>query len=587
MSNKTDLPAQTDVVVVGTGAAALAAAVTAKLSGLDVLILEKEEHFGGTTAFSGGAMYLPLTQAARDAGFQDSREQVLQYLDLVVGDLAPKALRETFVDRAAEAKAFLEKHTEYRCDPRMMSPDYHRDVEGAVDGGRLFDVRQFNGRVLGPHLSRLKPPIETHVILGGMMVTKADVNVLLQVGKSFSATRYAAKLLIRHFWDKLVYGRGTRLVLGSALVGRLAKSAFDLGIPMALSTPAVALDKDPATGRVVAIVAKTKDGAQHRIEVRRGVVLGTGGFAGSKKLSAERRNEWVDRHFSMAPSGNKGDGLNLGVVAGGRLGDGKAGSHFWAPVSVWRAKNGKVRQFAHLTLDRAKPGIIAVNREGKRFTNEGDSYHRFGEALQKLKRHDPPAWLICDERALMAYGMGVARPAPAHRANRQLIEDGYLIKAGTIAALAERLGLPADALAQTIARHNSFAATGIDEDFRKGATQHNRAMGDPAIKPNPCLAPIEKGPFYAIAVYSGDLGTSRGLITDQNARVLDEAGKPIPGLFAVGNDMNSIMGGVYPGPGITLGPGVVFGYIAGKDLASATAEAGLRANATSRMEAQT
>ena len=275
----------------------------------------------------------------------------------------------------------------------------------------------------------------------------------------------------------------------------------------------------------------------------------------------------------MFPASCAGNGIALARDAGAHFAEAGLNAFFFSPVSLHEKPGGGLRRFAHLTTDRAKPGVIAVDLAGRRFANEADAYHRFGEALQPLPG-DPAgghvAWLICDADALRRYGLGIAKPFPAHLPNRRLIADGYLIEADSIAALAERIGVAAEILAGTLAEYNRDAAHGKDTAFGKGDSAHNRPLGDPEVKPNPCLAPVARPPFYAVAIHSGDLGTARGLATDADARALDAAGAPIPGLFAVGNDMHSLSGGTYPGPGITLGPALVFAYRAARHIAGAS-----------------
>ena len=491
MTNEPGLPASTDVVVVGSGAAALATAIAARANGLDVVILEKDRYFGGTTALSGAAVYLPLSAQSRAAGVVDSRDKVLLYLDEVVGDAAPRDLRAAFVDHAAEALAFFESHSELAYVLRPVSPDYHPEKEGAVDGGRVLDVREYDGCRLGGHFRDLRPPLPTHLVLGGMMVNRQDVQQLLQVGRSWGATAHVTKLIARYAVDRVRYSRGTRLVLGSALVARLAATVFDLRIPLFLSCPATELVHD-ADGRVTGVIATPDGGSPQAVLARHAVVLASGGFASNSEMSAANRPGSVSPHFSMVPAACAGDGIRLGLSAGGAFGEPRAGAFFWAPVSVTRQSDGTLRRFAHLTLDRAKPGVIAVDRRGRRFTNEADSYHRFGAALEELARQepaDPPAWLICDAKALRAYGLGMARPFPAHHANRKLIVAGYLMEAPTLPALARRLGVPEQGLTETVAAHNAFAARGIDDDFRKGASQHNRVLGDPCQGSKPVPRP--------------------------------------------------------------------------------------------------
>lgn len=561
-------PTETDVIVVGSGAAGLATACAARAMGLDVVVIEKEPQFGGTTALSGAAIFIPLSKAARDAGCDDTLQAVLTYLQETIGDGADQTLLEAFVDTAGEALEFLENHSQLRYRLRQVAPDYHGENKGASRHGRVLDVVEYDGRRLGRHFAALRPPLPTHLVFGGMMVNRADVSTLLNFGRSRAATWRSLALIGRYALDRLRGPRGTRLAVGSALVARLAQSLFDAQVPLMLNAPVRDLIK--TDGRVTGLRYQGADGAVRVLHARRGVVLATGGFAADAARSRAARGGPEADHFSMAAGSAQGEGQHMALSAGAQMAPAGRNPHFCAPVSLYRNASGEVAQFAHLTLDRAKPGIIAVDRTGQRFTNEADSYHRFGEALQALPppgQGVPVAWLICDSLALRRYGLGLARPAPAHLGNRRLIRDGYLIAADSIAALAARLGVPPDRLAATVERHNGFARAGRDADFAKGEMPHNISLGDPAIGPNPCLAPLEHGPFYAVGLNSGDLGTAQGLATDQRARVLTATGTVIAGLYAVGNDMNSIMGGTYPAAGITLGPALTFAYIAARDLA--------------------
>jgi glycine/D-amino acid oxidase-like deaminating enzyme len=558
-----DAPEETDVIVIGAGAAGLAAAVAAKDMGLEVLVLEKEGRFGGTSARSGAAIWIPL----HDAGNGDDDEhKVLTYLD-GLADPSDRPRREVFVRRAAEALAFYQDRGALRYTPRAVSPDYHPELEGAVDTGRVLDVGIFDGRKLGRHLDDLRPPLASHLVFGGMMVNRADVQTLLDFGRSVSATRRGLALMARYLRDRLTgWSRGTRLVVGSALVSQLAAALFRQKTPLILGVKVLSLTT--TDGRVDGAEIEIA-GETHRIRARKAVILATGGFPGNFDWSIAHRDPRV-RHISMASPSADGGGIALAQSVGGRFAEPAHGAFFRCPVSVHERHGREIGRIAHLVLDRAKPGVIAVDDTGRRFTNEANSYHRFGEALSRLIPNTPErpsAWLVCDARALRRYGLGLARPFPAHFGNRRLIRDGYLIKAASIRKLAEKLGIPVDSLEQTVSNHAAAAQAGDDNDFGKGGSYHNRSLGDPSIHPNPCLAPLEKAPFYAVGIFSGDLGTARGLKTDATARVLGENDEPVPGLYAIGNDMHSIMGGSYPGPGITLGPAIVFAWIAATHIA--------------------
>ena len=294
---------------------------------------------------------------------------------------------------------------------------------------------------------------------------------------------------------------------------------------------------------------------------RKSVVLAAGGFAAGEL--AARYRPHTREHYSMSPAGNDGAAFRLASALNACEGADLPSNFFWAPVSVLRHADGREERFPHLVTDRAKPGVIAVNQKAERFVNESNSYHHFASAMQS-QPENAPCFLICDALAMKRYGLGLARPAPVN--NDALIEAGYLHKADSLARLAQQLGLDAQALAGTVARYNRDAAQGEDPQFAKGGNSYNRAMGDPGHQPNACNAPLLKAPFYAITLYTGDLGTSRGLVTSENAQVLNQQRQPIQGLYAVGNDMDSMMAGTYPGPGITLGPALTFGYLCARHM---------------------
>lgn len=500
---------KTDVVVIGAGAAGLAAAACVRAMGLDVIVLEKAAQVGGTSALSGAAIWMPRRDDADAA----------RYLDALT-DPADRPRRTAFLRHAEEALAFYHAHTDLGYAPRKVAHDYHPELPGASATGRVLDVQDFDGRDLGAWLHDLRPPMPAHLVFGGMMVNRADLQTLL--GRP---SLRGAGLILRYLRDRATgWRRGTRLVVGSALVGQLALTLMREGVPIRLGTQVERLRIEG--GRVTGVDAIAA----------RAVILATGGHPARQA-------------FSMASPTSDGSGIALATAVGATLGP---DALFRAPVSIHQRNGQEVGRIAHLVLDRAKPGVIAVDATGNRFTNEADSYHRFAEAVDRLP--DKQAWLICDARALRAYGLGLARPAPAHWGNRSLIRDGYLIQAPTIDDLSRRLDMPA--LPATVAAHGT-----APDVFGKGGSAHNRALGDPRVGPNPCLAPLTKGPFTAVRVHPGVLGTAQGLLTDAYARVLRD-GKPISGLYVVGNDMHSIMGGTYPGPGITLGPALVFAWIA-------------------------
>ncbi len=556
---------EVDVIVVGSGAAGMAAALTACVNGCSVLLLEKTDRIGGSTAISGGAVWAPLNPQSDKVGHPDSFDKVWTYLQNTVGDAAPNDVRRAFLEACAQAVVWFEHHTEVKLAARAHSPDYYPDREGAALGGRTLDPLMFDGRQLGSCFRQLRDPLPEFVVLGGMMVTMTDAKHLLAVTKSFTSWKEGIKLVLRYALDRLQgYHRGTRLVLGNALAARLFKSVLDRGIDYWLRTTVNSLERD--ADRVVGVTAE-KDGQQMRVRARRGVVLATGGFPWSEALRIQHYPQPTGP-WSMSPQDNAGEGIELGLQTGATLGKGHFSPAFWAPVSILSRPDGSQVRYPHLVWDRAKPGLMAVNSAGHRFVNESTSYHEF--VLGMYRSHKDvstlPAFLICDTPFIERWGLGLALPGGRRR--EHLVRAGYLYRADSLDALASQLGIDAIGLRDSVARFNRFADIGVDEDFGKGSTEYNRYLGDADHVPNPCLGQLRQGPFYAVKVYAGDIGTSLGLRCNTHAQALDADDQPIAGLYAVGNDMHSIMGGQYPAPGITLGPALTFGWIAGQHLAN-------------------
>ncbi|MEP9397467.1 FAD-dependent oxidoreductase [Mesorhizobium sp. KR2-14] len=551
-----------DLIVLGSGAAGLSAAVTAASHGLKVLVAEKEAHFGGASAISGGTIWIPGNRQASEAKLDASLATARTYLTHMIGEGADLELVDAFLQRGGEALAFLEENSELKFKVRPFSPDYHMELEGSSDGGRALEVLEYDGSRLGDRFRELRKPPEGMLLFGGMMVNRADVQHFLNARRSWASLKHCLKLLARYAKDRISHERGTRLVVGNALIARLARSAFDLGVDLRTGLTVSRLIEED--GQICGVVVRTAAG-ERQVRARAGVVLATGGF-GALEDASRWRPQTDASHRSMSPAGNIGDGMALAIAAGAVRGEGLVSNFYWAPVSVLTHEDGSEEKFPHLVTDRAKPGIIAVNRCGRRFVNEADSYHRFVLAMQADPEVNSPCHLVCDSAALSAYGMGLARPAPV--SNKALVKSGYLIEAASIGELAERIGVDPIALTDTIERYNACAARGDDPEFGRGTSSYNRSMGDPDRRPNPCLGPIRQAPFYAVRLVTGDLGSATGIRTDANARALDGGGRPIPGLYAAGNDMNSIMNGTYPGPGITLGPALTFGYLAALDAVS-------------------
>ncbi|MDZ3992109.1 FAD-dependent oxidoreductase [Pseudomonas sp. Teo4] len=548
-----------DLVVLGSGAGGFATAATAARLGLKVLIVEKADTFGGTSAISGGAAWIYGTDQASAAGAKDSPEAMRTYLKAIIGAGYNPALVDTFIERGHQALRWLEANTELRYGLRPHSPDYYPDAPGATQFGRALEMVEYDGRHLGPRFKDLKMPPPGMLLFGGMMVNRVDIQHFLSIRRSAASLWHCLKLMSRYGLDRLRHHRGTRLTTGNALIARLACSAFAHGTQLWLRSEAQELIVEH--GEVRGVVVQ-RDGRRERVYARGGVVCAMGGFAAGE-LAAANRPDASAPHLTMSPPTNDGAALRLGEAVQAARGEGLAANFFWAPVSELHHASGERERFPHLVTDRAKPGVIAVNPAGRRFVNESDSYHHFVQTM--FAQGISTCWLICDAEAMNRYGLGLARPKPVD--NSALIEAGYLYRADSPDALAKAIGVDTQALAQTLEQFNADARNGVDRAFGKGANSYNRYMGDPQHQPNPCLAPLAKAPFYAIRIHTGDLGSARGLATDANANVLNRAGTPITGLYAVGNDMNSLMDGTYPGPGITLGPALTFGWIAASHIA--------------------
>ncbi len=546
-----------DVVVVGSGAGGLATAITAKKLGLSVLVIESQPVFGGTTAFSGGVLWIPGNRHGKGNAPGDSKTAARAYMRTETGNFFQPEAVDAYLEAGPKMLDWFEAETSVKFIPTLY-PDYHPTVEGGVDVGRSVLAAPFDSSTLGANLKRLRPPLATITFMGMMFnSSNADIRHFFNATKSLTSFAYVTKRLAAHALEVLRHGRGVQITSGNALAARLAKSCFDLGIEIRTEAPARRLITED--GRVTAV--ETPAGV---ITARKGVVLACGGYAQdlARRAGIYAHLKAGGKHFSPVPEGNTGDGIRLGEAAGGAFDAEFPQPAAWMPVS--RVPGGGV--FPHL-LDRYKPGMIAVGTDGRRFTNESESYHDVGAAMiaNRSKGGDASCWLICDHRSIRKYGLGHAKPAPMPL--WLWTRSGYLKKGRTLADLARACSIEAGTLEGTVAGFNQGAMQGQDREFHRGETSFNRYLADPDNRPNPCVAPVSKGPFYAVKMEMGDLGTFDGLKTTLEGQVIDRQGAAIAGLYAVGNDRASIMGGNYPGAGITLGPAMTFGWITGRHLA--------------------
>jgi succinate dehydrogenase/fumarate reductase flavoprotein subunit len=548
--------------------------VTAAHLGLKVIVAEKDPQYGGTTAWSGGWMWIPRNPLALRGGMAEPIEKPLSYLRHELGTQFDEARARVFLTHGPRMVRFFEEYTALQFIDGNAIPDFHGRTEDAALGGRSVCAAPFDGRLLGPHVQQLKTPLDEMTFWGMGIASGADIRHFFNAMRSWTSFFHVAKRVARHLSDLVFYGRGMHLVNGNALVAALAKSALDAGVEIRVNSPVVRLIVEDGKVRGAVVMHQ---GVEQSIRTKRGVMLATGGFPhdSERKKQLLAHDPTGQHHFSAASRGNTGDGLRMGESAGAVVATDLKHAAAMAPVSLVPRPDGTLAHFPHL-IERGKPGLIAVTRFGKRFVNEADSYHDFMQGLlQALPEGEPvQAWLVVDHRFIRRWGLGAVKPAPVPM--HGMLANGYVQRGNTLAELAQACGIDAVALQNTVARYNTQADIGYDGEFAKGQTAYNRMQGDASHEGrNPCMAPIQDGPFYAVRIVAGSLGTFAGLRCNEHAQVLDAQGQAIDGLYAGGNDLSSVMGGNYPSGGITLGPAMTFGYLA------AHHAAGLSPNASS------
>ncbi|GAA3756622.1 FAD-dependent oxidoreductase [Microbacterium kribbense] len=555
-----------DVIIVGAGAGGLAAAVTAAHGGASVLVLEAADVCGGATAWSGGWLWAPRSMLAKAEGVDESIDDVKAYLQAALGSDYNPVRVDAFLRAAPEMIQFFQTQTAMKFVPGSHINDIYGDLPHAGTGNRSAGAKPINAR-------RLSRPVRA--LLRGQLYETSFLGMGIMAGADLGAFLAAARGDLRGIWhctwrvglhlfDLLVHRRSMQLVNGGALIGRLLQSAEDAGVDIRVSSPATEL-LTGEQGQVTGVVARTPDGSR-TFTARAGVVLAAGGFPNDVARRAERfpRTPTGTEHWTLAPATADGAGITLGESVGGVLSQGAAAGA-WCPVSLVPYRTGRVGVFPHI-MDRAKPGSVGVVSTGRRFVNEANGYYDYVAAMFEAApdNESVQAWQIGDSRFVRRFPLGMAKPRPVPLFPYR--KSGYLIRARTLGELARKCGIDEAGLIESIRRFNADARRGVDTEFSRGSTPFNRYGGDPGTAPNPSLAPIEKGPFYAVRVLPGSFGTFAGLATDDRARVLNADGAPIPRLYAVGADQANVMGGHYPAGGVNIGPALTFGFVAGRDL---------------------
>lgn len=543
-----------DVVVVGSGAAGMVAALAAAHRGLSTIVIEKAAHYGGSTARSGGGVWIPNNEVLKQAGVSDTPEAARTYLHGIIGGVVEPERIDAYLQHGPEMLSFVLKHTPLKMCWVPGYSDYYPEAPGGRPGGRSIEPKPFDARKLGPDLPGLEPPYGKVPL--NVVVMQQDYVRLNQLKRHPRGVLRSLKVGARTMWAQAT--RKNLVGMGRALIGPLRIGLRQAGVPVRLNTALTDLHVEDGAVRGVYV----NDG--ELIKARRGVILACGGFEHNEQMRVKYQRAPITTEWTVGAAANTGDGILAAEKLGATLE--LMEDAWWGPTvplvgAPWFALS-----------ERNSPGSIIVNMSGKRFMNESMPYveachHMYGGQYGQGPGpgENIPAWLVFDQRYRNRYifaGLQPGKPIPS-----KWIDSGVIVKAGTLEELASKAGLPVDEFVATVQRFNGFARSGVDEDYHRGESAYDRYYGDPTNKPNPNLGEISHPPYYAAKLVPGDLGTKGGIRTDVHGRALRDDGSIIEGLYAAGNVSAPVMGHTYPGPGGTIGPAMTFGYLAALHIA--------------------